>query len=228
MNFYGATDRGLTRPTNQDSYYIDADNGWAVVADGMGGHNGGETASTMAVDIIKSVMLKGEDPKEAVCQANAQIFEKSLGNKDLLGMGTTIVLVVVRDQKAGIYHVGDSRAYLVKKGKLKQITTDHSIVQQLIESGTITKEQAKYHPQRNLITRAVGTEREVEIDENEVSFSKNDAILVCSDGLSSYVDKEEIEKILNDYPDDEAVAKLIEAANDKGGKDNITVVLIKA
>lgn len=228
MKFYGATDQGLTRPTNQDSYHIDADNCWAVVADGMGGHNGGETASTMAVDIIKSVMEKGEDPKEAILQANAQIYEKSLGNKELLGMGTTIVLAVVQDQKATIYHVGDSRAYLVKKGKLKQITTDHSIVQQLIESGTITKEQAKFHPQRNLITRAVGTEREVDIDKNEASFGEKDALLLCSDGLSSYVDKEEIEKILKASPVDEAVANLIKAANDKGGKDNITVVLIKA
>ena len=229
MNFYGGTDRGLVRPTNQDSYYIDADGLWAVVADGMGGHNGGETASSMAVEIIRSVMESGGEMKTAVENANRQIFEKSLSEPKLAGMGTTVVLCRIDNGKtASFSHVGDSRAYLLNDGVLKQITKDHSIVQQLIESGTITKEQAKYHPQRNLITRAVGTEKDINIDFNRVNLTPGDVILICSDGLCAYVDESKISEIIRTTDGDETVGKLIEAANESGGKDNVTVVLIRA
>lgn len=229
MNFYGGTDRGLVRPTNQDSYYIDADGLWAVVADGMGGHNGGETASSMAVEIICSVMESGGEMKTAVENANRQIFEKSLSEPKLAGMGTTVVLCRIDNGKtASFSHVGDSRAYLLNDGVLKQITKDHSIVQQLIESGTITKEQAKYHPQRNLITRAVGTEKDINIDFNRVNLTPGDVILICSDGLCAYVDESKISEIIRTTDGDETVGKLIEAANESGGKDNVTVVLIRA
>ena len=227
MKMYGATDIGLVRTTNQDNFYIDTAGKWAVVADGMGGHNGGETASTMAVEEIKKSMSQGVGLKESVINANAVVYRKALEDDKLLGMGTTVVLCEVVGELVNIAHVGDSRAYLYKDHRLKQITKDHSIVQQLIDSGTITEEQAKYHPQRNLITRAVGTERNILVDYNTVEFGSKDCILICSDGLSSYVDESEILQILEDTKAKDAVGKLIEAANEKGGKDNITVVLIK-
>ena len=229
MNFYGGTDRGLVRPTNQDSYYVDADGLWAVVADGMGGHNGGEMASSMAVEIIRGVMESGGEMKTAVENANRQIFEKSLSEPKLAGMGTTVVLCRIDNGKtASFSHVGDSRAYLLNYGVLKQITKDHSIVQQLIESGTITKDQEKYHPHRNLITRAVGTEKDINIDFNRVNLAPGDVILICSDGLCAYVDESKISEIIRTTDGDETVGKLIEAANENGGKDNVTVVLIRA
>lgn len=228
MKMYGATDIGLVRATNQDNFYIDKSVKWAVVADGMGGHNGGETASSMAVEEIKKSMLQGVGLKESISNANALVYRASVENPELTGMGTTVVLCEVLGGIANIAHVGDSRAYLYRDGKLKQITKDHSIVQQLIDSGTITEEQARYHPQRNLITRAVGTEKTILVDYETLEFYEDDYILICSDGLSSYVEENEIANILANTKTSEAVNKLIEAANNSGGKDNITVVLIKA
>ena len=228
MKMYGATDIGLVRATNQDNFYIDKSVKWAVVADGMGGHNGGETASSMAVEEIKKSMSQGVGLKECIANANTVVYNHSIVNPELMGMGTTIVLCEVIGCKVNVAHVGDSRAYHYSKGKLKQITKDHSIVQQLIDSGTITEEQAKYHPQRNLITRAVGTEKYILVDCNSCELNENDYILVCSDGLSSYVDKDEIIDILENTKTSEVAAKLVEAANNSGGKDNVTVVIIKA
>lgn len=228
MRMYGGTDIGLVRTTNQDNYYIDEQAKWAVVADGMGGHNGGETASTVAVSEIKAAMDKRLSLTEAVSNANREVFKMSVENKTLIGMGTTVVICRVEDDVANIAHIGDSRAYLYSDGKLEQITKDHSIVQQLIDCGTITEEQAKYHPQRNLITRAVGTERNVVADINSVNLKKNDIILICSDGLSSYVEDDKIKHILEETDDISVVDKLIEEANKNGGKDNITAVIIKA
>ena len=227
MNMYGATDIGKVRDTNQDTFYIDNENGWCVVADGMGGHRGGETASNMTVEIIKENMAKGTDLKTAIEEANLVVYRKSLEKKELLGMGTTVVLLKLTENGAEIAHVGDSRAYLVMDGVMEQITVDHSIVQQLVDSGTITKEQAKTHPQRNLITRAVGTERDIQIDVDKVTLYDGDYILICSDGLSSYVDESEIAKIISETPFEEIPDTLIKAANEKGGRDNITAVIVR-
>lgn len=226
MKIYGATDIGLVRPTNQDCYYIDKEQNWAVLADGMGGHSGGETASTMSVEIIKENMDKSNDPVTAIEEANRIVFQKSVDEPLLSGMGTTIVLCKIDGNKAQIAHVGDSRAYVVREQCMEQITTDHSIVQQLIDSGTITKEQSKYHPQRNLITRAVGTEKGVAVDVNTVSFNENESILLCSDGLCSYVEENEIFEIIKNNTAEKAVEMLVEAANNAGGKDNVTAVLM--
>lgn len=228
MKMYGATDIGLVRATNQDNFYIDKDAKWAVVADGMGGHNGGETASSMAVEEIKKSMQQGVGLKESVNNANAVVYKAAVETPGLMGMGTTVVLCEIVGSTANIVHVGDSRAYIYSNGELKQVTKDHSIVQQLIDSGTITEEQAKYHPQRNLITRAVGTEKYVLADGVSVDVSSGDYILICSDGLSSYVDESEITDILANTKLNGVVSKLIEAANNSGGKDNVTVVVIKA
>lgn len=228
MNIFGKSDIGLVRTSNQDCFYIDESLKWAVVADGMGGHNGGETASNMAVETIKNEISDGKSPYDAIVKANALIYEKSLREETLLGMGTTVVFCSAGDKKAEILHVGDSRAYKISNGKMERITKDHSIVQQLIDSGTITEEQAKYHPQKNLITRAVGTENSVSVDFNTVDFTSGDIILLCSDGLSSYVDGDDILDIINKNDLHTAVSKLIEKANENGGKDNVTVVLIGA
>lgn len=228
MDFYGKTHTGKVRPTNQDTFYIDAENNWAVVADGMGGHLGGETASSLTVDVIKESMAVKRDLKQAIKKANDAVYKKSIEDSSLSGMGTTVVLCKVDESNVTIAHVGDSRAYLVTDDGIKQITQDHSIVQQLIESGTITKEQAKYHPQRNLITRAVGTEKYIDVDVNKFKISQGEIILICSDGLCSYVDDNKMYEILKNYSTEESVNKLIDAANEAGGKDNITVVLIKA
>ena len=154
--------------------------------------------------------------------------DRGIFDDNLKGMGTTIVAALVKNKEACIAHVGDSRAYIIHSDCIEQITKDHSIVQQLIDSGTITEEQAKYHPQRNLITRAVGTEKYVLADGVSVDVSSGDYILICSDGLSSYVDESEITDILANTKLNEVVSKLIEAANNSGGKDNVTVVVIKA
>ena len=228
MKMYGATDIGLVRATNQDKFYIDKSAKWAVVADGMGGHNGGETASALTVEEIKKSMLQGVGIKESIINANALVYKAAVETPDLLGMGTTVVLCEILGSTANIAYVGDSRAYIYSGGVLKQITKDHSIVQQLIDCGTITEEQAKYHPQRNLITRAVGTEKNIIVDCVSQELSANDYILICSDGLSSYVEESEITDILANTKTSEVAEKLIGAANRSGGKDNITVVLIKA
>lgn len=228
MKMYGATDIGLVRATNQDNFYIDKSLKWAVVADGMGGHNGGETASSMAVEEIKKSMLQGVGLKESISNSNALVYKTSVENPELAGMGTTVVLCEIVGKRANIAHVGDSRAYLLRDGVLKQITKDHSIVQQLIDSGTITEEQAKYHPQRNLITRAVGTEKNIRVDYETLELFEDDYILICSDGLSSYVEESRIADIIVNTKTSEAVNKLVDAANENGGKDNVTVVLIKA
>lgn len=228
MKMYGATDIGLVRATNQDNFYIDTPGKWTVLADGMGGHKGGETASSIAVDVIKKSMTENTGLKEAIDNANKSVFDFAAENEEFSGMGTTIVLCKVMGKTATIAHVGDSRAYKFGNGELTRITKDHSIVQQLIDSGTITEEQAKYHPQRNLITRAVGTEKSIEVDIDVVDFIKGDCILICSDGLSSYVNEEEILNILKTNTGSKAVDELINAANKTGGKDNITVVLVKA
>ena len=227
MNMYGATDIGKVRDSNQDTFYIDNENGWCVVADGMGGHRGGETASSMTVEIIKENMANGTDLKTAIENANQIVYRKSLEEKELLGMGTTVVLLRLTENGAEIAHVGDSRAYLVMDGVMEQITVDHSIVQQLVDSGTITKEQAKTHPQRNLITRAVGTEREILTDVDKVTLYDGDYILICSDGLSSYVDESEIAKIISETPFEDVPQALIDAANEQGGRDNITAVIVR-
>ncbi len=230
MRIYGMTDKGIVRSSNQDSFYIEKNGDWCVVADGMGGHNGGETASTLAVQSIKKVLeIKNNDVEDAlrtaIVEANNAIFAKAKEQPELSGMGTTVVLLKMDKNIAYIAHVGDSRAYYISKGKIVQLTKDHSIVQTLIESGTITKKQAKNHPQKNLITRAVGTEPYVEIDVNRVICTKGDHILLCTDGLSSLVDDRDILRIISENPE-AAVNELVEAANEAGGRDNITAVLI--
>lgn len=239
MIFSGKTDRGKIRKANEDDFTagnLPGNAVFAVVCDGMGGANGGSTASSTAVKIISHEIESGfkeemssEAVKDlminAIVKANGVVFDKSREDKSLFGMGTTVVTVVAAGETAYIAHAGDSRAYLVD-GKIEKLTRDHSIVQEMLENGKITREEALNHPQRNIITRALGVEETLDVDYNESEFKSGSSILICSDGLTSLVPDKEIEKIIADAEPSECAGKLIDAANSNGGSDNITVVVI--
>lgn len=235
------TDIGKVREINQDAYYISADEGpLFIVADGMGGHKAGEIASNMAVDIISSDLgkdmnfLELDDKeiqnriKQSIGKANQEIYKKSLEDECFAGMGTTVTLIYIKGKKVFIGHVGDSRAYLFRENTLAQLTEDHSLVEELIRNGSISREEAKLHPQRNIITRAVGTSPDIEADLIVKEKSKDDIFLLCTDGLTNMLEDEEIREHLLSKEDMQKVCEnLVEFANNKGGYDNITVVAIK-
>lgn len=237
MKISSATSVGCIRPLNEDAYFVsqpDSGTVLAIVADGMGGHNAGEVASGEAVGIIqKDVLSKpGEDAKDVLIQAikdaNREIYEMSIQKRKLSGMGTTITACLATEKNVTAVQVGDSRLYLIRKDSITQITKDHSLVEMLIESGSITKEEARRHPQRNVITRAVGTDRTVEADVYEFSAKKGDILLLCSDGLVNMVEDETILSIIkNKETLDEAADALVQEAEQAGGTDNITVILIQ-
>ncbi len=236
MNISSATSVGKIRAVNEDSFFVTElkDGGvLAVVADGMGGHNAGEVASAKAVSSLKDTSFKGDVPiKEALVTAiscaNNDIYKMSKKDPKLFGMGTTITACVVTDDKVTAAHVGDSRLYLLRENSITQVTKDHSLVEMLLESGEITKEDAKHHPQRNVITRALGTGALVDVDTYEFLIKDGDIILLCSDGLINMVDDEKILSIITNSKDFGALADaLVKEAENAGGYDNITVVLIK-
>ena len=223
------TDVGNKIAVNQDNYFV-GDN-WCIVADGMGGHKGGEVASKAAIEIIKKGIKQQSFGIEAllknvIIQENRAIYDMSLNDPELEGMGTTAVLCYFEDKTAYIAHVGDSRAYHLSDDTFVLLTIDLSLVQNLIESGTITPQEAKNHPQKNLITRAIGTDSTIEVDICKVSLKKGDYIMLCTDGLTSFLSDSEIKTIIKTMDSDEAVTKLVDMANSNGGTDNITIVLI--
>jgi len=227
------TDVGIKRANNQDTIKFSDDLNCFIVADGMGGHLAGEIASQLAVKTIEDYLiahLESDDVEDcirsAISQANKDVYLKSLDNVDYRGMGTTCSMVVLKDKKIHIGHVGDSRIYFVNQSGIDQITTDHSLVESLVENGEITREEARHHPKRHVITRAIGTDPTVEVD-----YAKFDAdtilkIVICSDGLTEKVEDLEILKTINTHTIDESVNVLVELANDRGGSDNISVILI--
>lgn len=234
------TDVGLLRENNQDSYFASSaiDFPLFMVADGMGGHKAGEVASQLAVETIRerleSVMADLTDEElirkhiyEAIVEANEKIYQSSLANPDYKGMGTTLTLAYIYKSKIILAHVGDSRAYIINDN-MKQVTEDHSLVNELIKNGSITPEEALNHPQKNMITRALGTSPTIKIDFHVVDYLSNDIMLICSDGLSNMISEKEMLMILK-YEEDLNIAsrKLVCRAKDNGGKDNITVILIK-
>lgn len=240
MKFVSRTDIGLVRTENQDRVwvgYIKDDVIMAVVCDGMGGENAGGVASEMAMDIFSDRMKNGfrEDIDgnslrnlmiSSIEAANALIYDKS-GEPDMKGMGTTCVAVVIYEQRAYIINVGDSRAYCIcKDGSINQITKDHTMVRMLVEQGKISEDEVEEHPQRNYITRAVGAREDISVDYFEIDISLGDKILLCSDGLSGYLDEKNILDIVGQSNIFTASEDLINKANDRGGYDNITVVLI--
>lgn len=231
LQIRGLTDKGKVRETNQDSFYIEETAKWCIIADGMGGHNGGEIASKTTVDVIKeNLNCKPTNIdaclKNAIYTANKNVYDMSLHNENLVGMGTTGVVCYFECRTATIANVGDSRAYHLGELGLRQVTTDHSIVQQLVDLGKITPHEAKTHPQKNLITRAIGTEPNIEVDITHTVFKKGDYFLLCTDGLTTFVDDEIIAQVIKNNDIDNAVKELVNLANENGGMDNITVVLI--
>jgi len=223
----GYSDIGRFRKENQDAFYFDGEKCYAVIADGMGGHNGGEIASNAAVVAIRTYIdgHREQGPVElinnSISLANEIVYE--LGYDDLDGMGTTVVLAYIQDKTAYIGSVGDSRAYLAHGDDLKQITTDHSMVNRLLEIGKISENQVANHPQKNLLTRAVGTEKNVEIDIFEVSMAKGDTLLLCTDGLTNAISDYELIELIKAK---NTPKKLCDLASKRSGKDNCTVVNI--
>ncbi len=227
------------RTTNQDSYFAGeiAENAvFAVLCDGMGGANAGNIASETAVKRIYEYVNKSYRKnmsaqdiekllKNAVVSANIELYDMSVNNPALSGMGTTAVLALVRNGYAVMAHVGDSRIYLVNDD-IKQLTRDHSVVQSLIESGKITPEDAKVHPRKNVITRAVGAEEEITVDTAGLALSPGDTLMLCSDGLTNYLETEDILNIFKSTDIENIPSALVDAANAGGGGDNITVVTV--
>ena len=237
MRISSATSVGKIRAVNEDSFFVSEIDSYgsllAIVADGMGGHNAGEVASAEAVKMIKDgVASSDSDTKdmllEAIECANNAIYKMSVKSPQLHGMGTTVTACVISENTVTAAQVGDSRLYLIKNNSITQITKDHSLVEMLIESGSITKEDARQHPQKNVITRAIGTNSSVETDIYEFTVEPEDIILLCSDGLVNMVEDEKILSLITDSKDFENLAdKLVCEAENAGGHDNITVILIK-
>lgn len=222
------THQGQRRERNEDSLVVDEALALFAVADGMGGHRGGEVASTTAVEALRAAVANQRAISEAVMDANRAVFERAAGRPELQGMGTTLTAaVVVEPDSLLLGHVGDSRAYLLRDGELSRITEDHSLVEELVREGRITAEQAEVHPQRNIVTRALGIDREVAADVYAVPVRSGDRVLLCSDGLTNMVREREIGRIATEAADPEDVAnQLVDAANAAGGDDNITVVVL--
>lgn len=240
MKVFAKTDIGRERKLNEDFFYVskpDSDLKLYIVADGMGGYNGGEVASKLATETAKDFIENNfnrcknskeeliELVKEAIEKANAKVYEKSCENEELKGMGTTIDVCLICNGRAYIGHIGDSRVYRIRKEFMRRITKDHSYVQTLIEDGSITKEEAYYHPKKNMLTKALGCELNVDPDVYVKTIIANDIILMCTDGLTNMIKEEEIYQIIKSNPE-YASEKLIEVANHNGGIDNITAIII--
>ena len=239
MKFYAITDIGRKRELNEDYIYtsgqpIGALPNLFIVADGMGGHKAGDYASMHTVDRFVEVIRElGEEHgvqdaiNEAVTAANAYIYPRSRENSNLSGMGTTLVLASCIGNEAIVANIGDSRLYLVNDA-MTQITRDHSLVEEMVTLGGIDREMARNHPDKNIITRAVGVKEKVAADFFEVDLTKGDKLLLCSDGLTNMLRDEEIYQIIQDNKELEQAAKaLVDAANENGGRDNIAVVLVE-
>lgn len=239
MRIFSKTDKGRVRTENQDAYFAGSisDNAvFAVVCDGMGGANAGNVASENAVRHISEYIIRSyrdgldileleKTVRNAVMSANIELFDMSANEQALSGMGTTAVIALIREGEAIIANVGDSRIYLVNDG-IKQLTRDHSVVQSLIESGKITPEDAKYHPRKNVITRAIGAEGTVTADSAVIKLNDGDTLLLCTDGLSNYLDDDDILSIFKNTDISAVPQMLVEKANQNGGGDNITVVTL--
>jgi PPM family protein phosphatase len=230
---FGLTDAGKVRQNNEDALLVGEgeDETLFIVADGIGGFEAGEVASSLAVEVLKD-LPPGESFKAAIGEANRRIVAAGRGDEKLSGMGTTVVAIrfggTQGEPVAEVAHVGDSRAYLLRGGDMKPITEDHSLVAELVRSGDLTRDQAAEHPQKNLITRALGADEEVDVDTAILPIEAGDRILLCSDGLSDMVSEAGISEILAGSLDDpeRAARGLLSAALDAGGNDNITVVVV--
>lgn len=234
----GLTDKGLLRPHNEDALLLIDTHGVFAVADGMGGHAAGEVASHLAVEAIEETLAKRTEQLEvsipelllqAVEDANQRIARQMDEHPECRGMGTTVVIAVVHGGHFWVAHVGDSRAYLLRDNELRQLTTDHSLVNELVRLGMLSREQAARDPRRNVVTRALGSGTVVVPDIQHEQLLAGDRILLCSDGLTTMLGDRTIRELLS-QPDlslDEICMRLVQAANDAGGEDNVTVVLVE-
>jgi PPM family protein phosphatase len=245
-NVFGLTDVGLVRSHNEDSILLVPKLKLYALADGMGGHLAGEVASGMVLETLQDYLEKtakglvppvgDDDPlfsesanllASGVRFANRAVFEAASGKPELRGMGTTIVAVMIVDNRAVIAHVGDSRAYLFRGGKLKQLTSDHSWIEEQVRSGLMSREEAMVATGRNMLTRAIGQEEQVLVDLKELPLKDGDCLMLCSDGLFGMVNDKEIESVLDGYRDPEiACRELLSYANGMGGGDNISIVVV--
>lgn len=236
---FAKTDIGKARELNQDYYYISPleEMKLYILADGMGGYKGGEVASNLATNAAKEYIYQNFEKtekekneilklvKEAMLYANKVVYEKSKEIKELEGMGTTLEICLIYNNRAYIGHVGDSRIYRLRKGIMRRLTKDHSYVQQLIEDGKITREEANTHPKKNMLTKALGCMPYVEPDIRARNIEKGDIFMMCSDGLTNMVSEEDICETIKENPQT-AADELVKQANNAGGYDNITVVII--
>lgn len=240
MKISAKTDVGAVRSNNQDfclaGEFSDSAT-WAVVCDGMGGATGGNIASETAAKTIFKKITDGYHPAmndnsikmlmvSAIEAANALVYSKAKKDELLKGMGTTVVLAVIKNDSLYIAHVGDSRLYIVTKDSINQLTTDHSVVQMMIDNGEITAEEAKNHPNKNVITRALGVDENIRIDYSQEVYNEGDIVLLCTDGLTNYVDDSQILEICNNGDSYDLADLLVNTANRNGGGDNVTVITV--
>ena len=239
---YAKSDVGKVRDINEDSYYISNsldEIQLYILADGMGGYNGGEIASKLAIQSAKSYIENNfkeidKDDKDSIIQligssmeyANMIVYEKSKENEELEGMGTTLEICLIYNNRAYIGHIGDSRIYRIRKEFMRKLTQDHSYVQKLVKDGTITPEEAVHHPQKNMLMKALGCNAFIEPDVMVKGFQKDDIIIISSDGLTNLVPQEQIYNLARQNIE-QAPNELVKIANDNGGFDNITVIIIK-
>jgi len=232
MRFAVASDVGKHRQINEDSYLVDEP--IFAVADGMGGHSAGEIASAVALQAVRKKLRKLDEEKgipelliQSIREANTAVFQKSSQKAEQRGMGTTLTVAVLCEDTCYIGHIGDSRAYLLRDKKLSQITEDHSLVAEMVKEGVLSPGEAEAHPQRSVLTRAVGIEPSVQIDTSTSKIQPKDRILLCTDGLTAMLSDAEIVQILNQPEEPKLIcAKLIDMANQHGGTDNTTVILL--
>jgi protein phosphatase len=228
---HGKMDKGVVRKENEDAFCIEKDLGLLAIADGMGGHASGEVASRMAIEILRESLRKEEEPlperlSSGVKLANRTIYEAAQSQSHLNGMGTTLTALQLHGNRLSIAHVGDSRAYLIREGVIEQITDDHTIVSEQVARGMMTREEAARSDMRNILSRALGIGPEVKVDLEELTVSKDDKLVLCSDGLSELVSEDEILlEVRSGTRPDIACDELINLANQRGGEDNITVIV---
>lgn len=234
------TDIGCTRSQNQDAVFASEQpvgplDNLFIVADGMGGHNAGDYASKKAIDLIVSAIEQDTEDRgisaiqRGITIANREIFFEASLDEEKSGMGTTVVVATIENDTLKVANVGDSRLYVLSKGDLVQVTRDHSVIEEMVRKGEVSREMAQKHPKRNLITRAVGAEEEVRIDLFDVDLPDVEAVLMCTDGLTTMVSDEKIAEIMSlGMTVEHKVAALVKEANAGGGKDNITVLMIES
>lgn len=233
MQAEAMTNVGLVRKENEDNYLVSIDRGLFVVADGMGGHAGGQLASSLAVSAIAEEIKLinseniGTQLSKALLKANEIILYEGKQSQQYAGMGTTVTAALISGYDLYVAHIGDSRAYLFRADKLEQLTQDHSLVNELFQKGSITLAEKQNHPQRNILTRAVGAQENLRIDEVVYELVPGDLLLLCTDGLHGHLDEQDIEKVLSENISlQDKLRLMLEMALDRGGTDNITALLV--